>query len=124
MSVACAVPMTTKKSVVRGSRTDRRKTVGPERAVKPPAAAGVSRPGPAPGPFPVVGIGASAVGLEALEKFFAHVAPDWGTAFVVVRPQHPGHMSLLPELLRLPIDCFFHSLAEDEKEKVIGFVEP
>ena len=48
----------------------------------------------------MVGIGASAGGLEALEKFFAHVAPDCGLAFVVVTHQHPGHTSLLPELLR------------------------
>jgi len=64
------------------------------------AAGAVKLPPPAPRAFPVVGIGASAGGLEALEKFFAHVAPDCGLGFVVVTHQHPGHTSLLPELLR------------------------
>jgi two-component system CheB/CheR fusion protein len=49
--------------------------------------------------FPVVGIGASAGGLEALETFFTHMPADSGLAFVVVTHQHPGHTSLLPELL-------------------------
>ena len=33
--------------------------------------------------FPIVGIGASAGGLEALEKFLARVPPGSGLAFVV-----------------------------------------
>jgi two-component system CheB/CheR fusion protein len=48
----------------------------------------------------VVGLGASAGGLEALQLFFDHMPPDSGMAFVVVTHQHPGHTSLLPELLR------------------------
>jgi two-component system CheB/CheR fusion protein len=47
----------------------------------------------------VVGIGASADGLEALEELLDHLAPDTGMSFVVVTHQHPGHVSLLPELL-------------------------
>jgi len=50
--------------------------------------------------FPIVGLGASAGGLEALEEFFKQMPPDGGMAFVVVTHQHPGHTSLLPELLR------------------------
>ncbi|MDD5632698.1 MAG: chemotaxis protein CheB, partial [Methylococcales bacterium] len=49
--------------------------------------------------LPVVGIGASAGGLEALETFFAHVSPQTGFAFIVVTHQQPGHISLLPDLL-------------------------
>lgn len=49
--------------------------------------------------FPVVGIGASAGGLEALDELFKHMPNDTGMAFVVVTHQHPGHASLLPELL-------------------------
>lgn len=49
--------------------------------------------------FPIVGIGASAGGLKALEALFAHMPPDAGLAFVVVTHQHPGHTSMLPELL-------------------------
>ncbi len=49
--------------------------------------------------FPIVGIGASAGGLEALQEFFGHMPPDTGLGFVVVTHQHPGHVSLLPNLL-------------------------
>lgn len=49
--------------------------------------------------FFLVGIGASAGGLEALEDFLANIPPDTGMAFVVVTHQHPGHTSMLPEFL-------------------------
>jgi two-component system CheB/CheR fusion protein len=49
--------------------------------------------------FPIVGIGASAGGLEALEAFFTHMPSDSGMAFVVVTHQPPQHVSLLPNLL-------------------------
>jgi two-component system CheB/CheR fusion protein len=49
--------------------------------------------------FPIVGIGASAGGLEALEAFFEHMPPDNGMAFVVVTHLPLHHVSLLPELL-------------------------
>ncbi|MGY6274511.1 CheR family methyltransferase [Methylomonas sp. MgM2] len=56
---------------------------------------------------PVVGIGASAGGLEALEALFANLPADTGLAFIVVTHQLPGHISLLPELLenytRMPV---------------------
>ena len=55
---------------------------------------------PAPSPdFLIVGVGASAGGLEAMEEFFRHMPPDSGMAFVVVSHQHAGHVSLLPSLL-------------------------
>jgi chemotaxis response regulator CheB len=47
----------------------------------------------------IVGVGASAGGLEALEEFFGAVPVDSDLAFVVVTHQHPGHLSLLPEIL-------------------------
>ena len=49
--------------------------------------------------FPVVGIGASAGGLEALRELFSNMPADTGMAFVVVTHQHLDHTSLLPELL-------------------------
>ena len=55
-------------------------------------------PVPLPG-FLIVGIGASAGGLEAMEEFFLHMPPSNGMAFVVVSHQHAGHISLLPSLL-------------------------
>jgi len=50
--------------------------------------------------FPVVGIGCSAGGLAAVEKFLAHVPVDSGMAFVVVQHLDPSHDSILAELLR------------------------
>ncbi len=150
----------------------RRKKPGPQtrRQAGTPPAGFLARP-VAGTSFPIVGLGASAGGLEALGKFLAQVPPDAGLAYVVVTHQHPGHTSLLPELLgkctrmpvklaadglavepntvylslpeghlailhgtlhvmepdetgllRLPIDYFFRSLAEDQKEKSIGIV--
>jgi len=122
--------------------------------------------------FPIVGIGASAGGLEALEAFFDEMPADSGIAFVIVTHQAPARVSLLPELLRnyttmpvrevaegmnvasnniylpppgmhlalingvlqpmpadvthgtlqFPIDYFFRSLADDQKEKAICIV--
>jgi len=46
----------------------------------------------------VVGIGASAGGLEALQGFLAGVQRD-STAYVVVQHLSPSHVSLLPDLL-------------------------
>jgi len=121
--------------------------------------------------FPVVGIGASAGGLEALEELLKNMPASTGMAFVVVTHQHPGHTSLLPELLgrtttipvvaaadglkiepdhiyvgqpggylaiqngvlhrtgasdseapKLPIDYFFRSLANDQRERAICII--
>lgn len=121
--------------------------------------------------FPIVGIGASAGGLEALEELLDHLPANTGMGFVIVTHQHPGHTSLLPQLLgkdtemevveasdgtkvkpnhiyigppggqlaimngtlfrletdkkqapHLPIDSFFRSLAEDQKERAICIV--
>ena len=49
---------------------------------------------------PIVGIGASAGGLEALEAFFNAMPPDAGIAFVLVAHLDPTHISILPELLQ------------------------
>ena len=123
--------------------------------------------------FPVVGIGASAGGLAAVEAFFTHMPADRDTdmAFVLVQHLAPHHRSLLTELaqrftrmtvteitdglpvepnhvyvippncdlelfhgalhlknpatahgLHLPIDAFFRSLAQDQRERAIGIV--
>ena len=50
-------------------------------------------------PSHVVGIGASAGGLEALERLFRAVPPDTGMAYVVVQHLSPDFKSLMPELL-------------------------
>lgn len=50
--------------------------------------------------FPIVGLGASAGGLEAFEQFFRHVPPDCGMAFVLVSHLDPDHVSILTEILQ------------------------
>lgn len=48
----------------------------------------------------IVGIGASAGGLEALEDFFQNVPEDCQLAFVVVQHVDPDQKDLLPEILQ------------------------
>lgn len=50
--------------------------------------------------FPVVGIGASAGGLEALEQFLTHVPAGSGMALVIVQHLDPTHKGIMPELLQ------------------------
>ncbi len=148
----------------------------PEEAqVAPPAEASaeVLPPGEEPISSPVVGIGASAGGLAALESFFANMpsSTESGMAFVLVQHLDPDHKSMLTNLikkytrmevfevrdgmvvqpncayvippnkdmafmhgrlhlmepvaprgLRLPIDYFFRSLAQDQRERAICIV--
>jgi len=57
--------------------------------------------------FPVVGIGASAGGLEAFRQLLDHLSVDTGMAFVLVQHLDPTHESILTELLsrstRMPV---------------------
>lgn len=120
---------------------------------------------------PVVGIGASAGGLEALTSFLENVPPASGLAYIVIQHLDPTYKGMLPELLqratpmtvfqvtdrmrvkpncvyvippnkdmsilhgllhllepsaprglRLPIDFFLRSLAEDQRETAIGVI--
>src|SRR5215471_17761667 len=50
--------------------------------------------------FPIVGIGASAGGLEALEQFLRNVPAKSGVAIVVVQHLDPTHKGMLVELLQ------------------------
>jgi chemotaxis methyl-accepting protein methylase len=150
-----------------------KKTSKPKR--QPKKTAKVARPeiavAPAKVAFPIIGIGASAGGLEALEQFLGHVPAGCGMAFVIVQhldPTRKGIMSQLlqratnmrvtqvkdgtqvqpdcvyvippnkdlsilhgvlhllapsaPRGLRLPIDFFFRSLAQDQQERSIGVI--
>jgi len=51
------------------------------------------------GAFPIVAIGASAGGLEAIEKFLKEVPQYSGMAFVVIQHLDPNHKSILTELI-------------------------
>jgi two-component system, chemotaxis family, CheB/CheR fusion protein len=50
--------------------------------------------------FHIVGIGASAGGLKALESFFSTMPVTCGMTFIVVSHLDPKHSSMLPDLLR------------------------
>ncbi|MEO8240076.1 MAG: CheR family methyltransferase [Flavobacterium sp.] len=58
--------------------------------------------------FPVIGIGASAGGLEAFTQFIDAIPNDSDMAFVIVQHLHPMHESMLTELLsrvaKIPIN--------------------
>jgi len=49
--------------------------------------------------FPVVGVGASAGAVEALEGFFRGMPQAPGLAFVIVTHLSPDRESLLPEII-------------------------
>ncbi|MHB1285295.1 MAG: chemotaxis protein CheB [Leptospirales bacterium] len=80
-----------------------RKTIGDPQTA--PLNEPVKKPSPKPDRkpdtgFPIVGIGASAGGLEAFEEFFRHIKPDCGIAFVLISHLDPGHVSMLTEILQ------------------------
>src|SRR5438552_2288128 len=50
-------------------------------------------------PFPVVGIGASAGGLDAFKRFFGAMPAESGMAFVLIPHLDPTHESLMVKLL-------------------------
>ncbi|XXY45872.1 chemotaxis protein CheB [Sorangium sp. So ce269] len=69
-----------------------------ERELRDAANAGTRAARPAVAPY-VVGIGASAGGLEALEHFFDNIPKESGMAFVVVQHLSPDFRSLMDEIL-------------------------
>ena len=79
---------------------------GPAPAAVTPADPPPAAPA-APLRFPIIGLGASAGGLEALEQFLRAVPDGTGMAFVVVQHLDPTHPSILTEILqrssRLPV---------------------
>jgi len=50
--------------------------------------------------FPVVGIGASAGGLEAFKQFIKSIPEQSGMAYIFVQHLHPEHISSLPDILQ------------------------
>ena len=150
----------------------------PDDAIQSPTKADVAVPKVEAAPaapdvlFPlIVGIGASAGGLEAFRTFFTHMPADTGMAFVLVQHLAPDHKSMLVDLLgaatkmpvieaadgleiqanqvfvippnatltvsagrlrveqpappranRRPIDTFFVSLAEDQRDNAVCII--
>ena len=121
--------------------------------------------------FPIIGIGSSAGGLEALELFLKNVPPNSNMAYVIVQHLDPTQKGMMVELLqrvtampviqvtdrlivepgrvyvippnknmsimhgalylfdmlvprglRLPIDFFFRTLADDQQEHSVGVI--
>jgi two-component system CheB/CheR fusion protein len=121
--------------------------------------------------FPIVCIGASAGGLEAIEQYLENVPTDSGMAYIVIQHLDPTQKGMLPELLqritkmevlqvkdlmpveqnkvyvippnttmsllkgvlhlfdpieirglRLPIDYFLQTLADDQHERAVGVI--
>jgi chemotaxis response regulator CheB len=79
-----------KKASAKGTGAPITSTAPPEPEVQSTGATG----------FPIVGLGASAGGLEAFEQFFRRVPSDSGIAFVLVQHLDPGHASVLTEILQ------------------------
>ncbi len=73
---------------------------------------------PPGGPSYVVGVGASAGGLESLELFFGALPSTTGMAVVVIQHLAPDHKSLMSELLRK------HTAMSVEPATHGTFVEP
>ncbi|RWD91617.1 chemotaxis protein CheB, partial [Mesorhizobium sp.] len=51
-------------------------------------------------PFPIIGIGASAGGIGALQKFFPEVPVDSGFAYVVIQHLDAEHESVLASIIQ------------------------
>lgn len=91
--------MTRRKSNLKRARNKKR----PVRAGKSPGRELATGPGGSDAGRPnrhlIVGIGASAGGLQAFKTFFASMPADSGMAFVLVQHLDPEHRSMLVELL-------------------------
>ena len=66
-------------------------------------------------PFPIVGVGASAGGIEAFTQLFHAVPVDTGMAFIVIQHLDPTHESLLTAILgratRMPVSEIVNNTA-------------
>jgi two-component system CheB/CheR fusion protein len=63
--------------------------------------------------FPVVGIGASAGGLEAVRQFLRAIPAKSGMAYVFVQHLNPEHESALPEILEKFAKIPIHKITDD-----------
>jgi len=63
--------------------------------------------------FPVVGIGASAGGLDAFKKILSAIPVDSGMAYVIVQHLSPDHPSSLTEILSLHSKIPVHEIISD-----------
>jgi len=63
--------------------------------------------------FPIVGIGASAGGLDAFKQFLKAVPEDSGMAYVFVQHLDPSHESILPDILSRVTNIPVNEITDD-----------
>ena len=78
-------------------KTTPKSSIARNKKVRARDPAKLSKPG-APS-FPIVGVGASAGGLDAFTQLLRHLPIDTGMSFVLVQHLDPDHESALPQLL-------------------------
>lgn len=89
----------TVKKTQKTAKKAARRSEPPARSVSLPPGGETTAPPLGDKGFCVVGLGASAGGLAALEEFFRHTPPDLGVAYVIVQHLDPGHKSIMVDLL-------------------------
>ncbi|MEO6455125.1 MAG: chemotaxis protein CheB, partial [Ginsengibacter sp.] len=67
--------------------------------------------------FPVVGIGASAGGLDAFKKLLKAIPETSGMAYILVQHLHPQHESALPEILQSVTKVPVEQISDNVKVK-------
>src|SRR5205809_4404447 len=86
----------------RGREAPRKqKSAAREKSSQPPVEKSPvsTAPSPKTSPFPIVGIGASAGGLDAFTELLKHLPTDMGMGFVLVQHLDPDHESALVQIL-------------------------
>lgn len=63
--------------------------------------------------FPIVGIGASAGGLDAFKRLLTAIPESSGMAYVLVQHLNPSHESILPEILQRVTKIPVHEITDD-----------
>ncbi|MFP5438984.1 MAG: CheR family methyltransferase [Bacteroidia bacterium] len=63
--------------------------------------------------FPIVGIGASAGGLDAFRRVVRNIPQDTGMAYVLVQHLAPDHESLLPEFIAKETSLPVHEITDE-----------
>ena len=67
--------------------------------------------------FYVVGIGASAGGLEAVQRFFDYIPDNTGVAYIIIQHLSPDFKSLMPELLAKHTGMHIYTAKNNQKIK-------
>lgn len=89
-----------KAAVDKSSRNEIARRLSPARKRKRRSSSSARKPPKGPDDsFPIVGIGASAGGLEAFTQLLKHLPADTGMSFVLVQHLDPQHESALAQLL-------------------------